>query len=116
MSAVLPALPGAAASTQTVSFSIDPRYCPELGVYGISYASVYGMGDLRAEQNFVWTTQTAAVSLGPVPPEGAMAHITITYRCTIQVLWWQEAGSSQYVSALRWVNGTGPQPSYILAP
>lgn len=104
------------AGTQTVGFSIDPLYCPDLGVYGISHATVYGTGGLRADQNFIWTTQTAAVSINSVPPEGAIANITLTFRCTIRVLWWHEAGRSQYVTAARWVNGGGPQPGYTLAP
>lgn len=121
------ALPGAAlpapvvgpvvgAAAQTVNFSIDPLYCPELGVYGISHATVQGADNLRADQNFIWTTQSAAVSIDSVPPEGAIANVTLTYRCTIQVLWWQEAGRSQYVTAALWVNGGGPQPGYTLAP
>lgn len=114
--ATLPAPHPRDASAQTVSFSIDPLYCPGLGVYGISRVTVEGTGDLTASQNFLWTTQTAKVSIGQVPPEGAVAWVTVTYRCKVQVLWWQEAGSSQYATAARWVNGTGPQPSYTLVP
>lgn len=114
--ATLPAPPVEDASTQTVSLSIDPLYCPELGVYGISHVTVAGTGDLRADQNFIWTTQTAAVSIDSVPPEGATANVTVTYRCNIRMLWWKEAGSSRYATAALWVNGSGPQPSYTLVP
>lgn len=114
--AALPAPPAEQAASRTVSFSVDPLYCPKLGVYGISHVTVQGTGDLRADQNFIWTTQTAEVTIGSVPPEGAFANVTVTYRCIIRVLWWQEAGRSQYVTATRWVKGAGKQPGYTLAP
>lgn len=116
VAATLPAPHPRDTSTQIVSFSIDPLYCPEMGVYGISRVTVEGTGDLNASQNFTWATQTAAVSIREVPPEGAIAWVTVTYRCKIQVLWWHEAGSSRYATAARWINGAGPQQSYTLAP
>ena len=114
--AAVPAPPAEDAATRTASFSIDPLYCPELGVYGISHVTVLGTGDLRADQNFIWTTQTAAVSIDAVPSEGAFANVTVTYRCIVPVLWWKEAGRTQYVTAVRWVEGTGQESSHTLAP
>jgi hypothetical protein len=114
--AMVLAPPAAASSTQTVRVSVDGRYCPELGVYGISHVNVTGTGDLRADQNFIWTTQTAETPIDSVPPEGALANVTVTYHCIVQVLWWQEAGSAQHAMGTRWINGSGWQPSYTLVP
>jgi hypothetical protein len=116
VSATVLAPPAKAASTQTVSFSVDRLYCPEFGVYGISHVNVNGTGDLRADQNFIWNTQSAATSIDSVPPEGAVANVTVTYHCNIQMLWWHEAGSARRATAARWVNGSGAQPSYTLVP
>ncbi|WP_427007493.1 hypothetical protein [Pseudarthrobacter sp. H2] len=115
-SAAVLAPPAAASSTQTLRVSVDGRYCPEFGVYGISHINVNGTGDLRADQNFIWNTQTAETPIGSVPPEGALANITVTYHCNVQVLWWHEAGSAQQATGTRWVNGSGWQPSYTLVP
>jgi hypothetical protein len=114
--ATLLAPPADAASTQIVRFSVARLYCPEDGVYGISHVSVNGTAGMSAEQNFIWNTQTAATSIDSVPPEGALANVTVTYRCNVKVLWWYEAGSGQQATGARWVYGSGSQPSYTLVP
>ncbi|QCB97548.1 hypothetical protein E5206_11980 [Arthrobacter sp. PAMC25564] len=116
VSAALMAPPAEADSTQTVRFSVSGLYCPEDGVYGISHVSVNGAAGMRAEQNFIWNTKTAATSISSVPPEGALANVTVTYRCNVKVLWWYEAGSGQQAAGTRWVYGSGPQPGYTLFP
>lgn len=115
-SATVLAQPAAASSTQTLRVSVDRQYCPELGVYGISHVTVNGTGDLRADRNFIWNTQTAETPIDSVPPEGALANVTVTYHCNVQVLWWHEAGSARQATGTRWINGSGWQPSYTLVP
>jgi hypothetical protein len=116
VSAPVLATPAAASSTQTLRVSVDRQFCPDLGVYGISHVNVNGTGDLRADQNFIWNTQTAETPIASVPPEGALANVTVTYHCIVQVLWWQEAGSARQATGTRWINGSGWQPTYTLVP
>ncbi|MGO4227348.1 hypothetical protein AB4Y72_00610 [Arthrobacter sp. YAF34] len=117
-SAVADALPDAAqaTSTQVVNFSVDDSFCPQYGLYGIAHVTVDGTAGMRADQNFIWTTKTAATSIHSVPPAGAVANVTVVYHCNVQVLWWVEPGNARRVSAALWVNGSGPQPSYTIRP
>ncbi|WP_427131426.1 hypothetical protein [Pseudarthrobacter sp. S9] len=105
-----------ATSTQIVSFAVDSLYCPQHGLYGLAHVTVDGTAGMTADQNFIWTTQTAATSINSVPSEGALANVTVVYHCNVQVLWWLEPGSAQKVTAARWVNGSGEQPSYTFSP
>ena len=117
-SAVADALPDAtqATSTQVVNFSVDGSFCPQYGLYGIAHVTVDGTAGMRADQNFIWTTKTAATSIHSVPAAGAVANVTVVYHCNVQVLWWVEPGNARRVSAALWVNGSGPQPSYTIRP
>jgi hypothetical protein len=117
-SAVADGLPDAAqaTSTQVVNFSVDGSFCPQYGLYGIAHVTVDGTAGMTADQNFIWTTTTAATSIHSVPPAGAVANVTVVYHCNVQVLWWVEPGSARRVSAALWVNGSGPQPSYTIRP
>jgi len=117
-SAVADALPDAAqaTSTQVVNFSVDGSFCPQYGLYGIAHVTVDGTAGMRADQNFIWTTKTAATSIHSVPAAGAVANVTVVYHCNVQVLWWVEPGNARRVSAALWVNGSGPQPSYTIHP
>ena len=117
---MLPAPPAVAdtqaTSTQIVNFSLDSSFCPQHGLYGIAHVTVDGTAGMKADQNFIWTTQTAATSIHTVPPAGAVANVTIVYHCNVQVLWWLEPGSAHRVKAAVWVNGSGKQPSYTIKP
>jgi hypothetical protein len=117
-SAVADAQPDAArtTSTQVVNFSVDGSFCPQYGLYGIAHVTVDGTAGMTADQNFIWTTKTAATSIHSVPAAGAVANVTVVYHCNVQVLWWVEPGSARRVSAALWVNGSGPQPSYTIRP
>jgi hypothetical protein len=105
-----------ATSTQTVNISLDGSFCPQHGLYGIAHVTVDGTAGMRADQNFIWTTKTAATSIHSVPPSGAVANFTVVYHCNVQVLWWLEPGSARRVNAALWVNGSSPQPSYTIKP
>src|SRR6478736_228419 len=105
-----------ATSTQVVKFSLESSFCPQYGLYGIAHVSVDGTAGMTADQNFIWTTQTAATSIHAVPPQGAVANVTVVYHCNVQVLWWLEPGSARRVQAALWVNGSGQQPSYTIGP
>ena len=105
-----------ATSTQVVNFAVDESFCPQHGLYGIAHVTVDGTAGMTADQNFIWTTKTAATSIHSVPPAGAVANVTVVYHCNVQVLWWLEPGNSRKVSAALWVNGSGPQPSYTIRP
>ena len=105
-----------ATSTQVVKFSLESSFCPQHGLYGIAHVSVDGTAGMTADQNFIWTTQTAATSIHAVPPQGAVANVTVVYHCNVQVLWWLEPGSARRVQAALWVNGSGQQPSYTIGP
>jgi hypothetical protein len=117
-SAVADTLPDAAraTSTQVVNFSVDGSFCPQYGLYGIAHVTVDGTAGMTADQNFIWTTKTAATSIHSVPAAGAVANVTVVYHCNVQVLWWVEPGSARWASAALWVNGSGPQPSYTIRP
>ena len=104
------------ASTQVVNFSLDSSFCPQHGLYGIAHVSVHGTAGMTADQNFIWTTQTAATSIHSVPREGAVANVTVVYHCNVQVLWWLEPGAAHKVTAALWVKGAPPQPSYTIKP
>ncbi len=105
-----------ATSTQVVNFRVDGSFCPQHGLYGIAHVTVDGTAGMSADQNFIWTTQTAATSIHSVPPQGAVANVTVVYHCNVQVLWWLEPGDARRVTAALWVNGSGPQPSYTIGP
>ena len=118
---MLPAPPAVAdttqaTSTQIVNISLDGGFCPQHGLYGIAHVTVDGTAGMRADQNFIWTTQTAATSIHSVPPGGAVGNFTVVYHCNVQVLWWLEPGSARRVTAALWVNGSSPQPSYTIKP
>ena len=118
---MLPAPPAVAdttqaTSTQVVNFSLDGSFCPQHGLYGIAHVTVDGTAGMRADQNFIWTTKTAATSIHAVPSAGAVANVTIVYHCNVQVLWWLEPGSAHRVKSALWVNGSAPQPSYTIKP
>ena len=104
------------ASTQVVNFSLDSSFCPQHGLYGIAHVSVNGTAGMTADQNFIWTTQTAATSIHSVPRQGAVANVTVVYHCNVQVLWWLEPGAAHKVTAALWVKGSPPQPSYTIKP
>ncbi len=105
-----------ATSTQIVNFAVDDSFCPQHGLYGIAHVTVDGTAGMTADQNFIWTTKTAATSIHSVPPAGAVANVTVVYHCNVQVLWWLEPGSARKVTAALWVNGSAPQPSYTIRP
>ena len=105
-----------ATSTQTVKFAVDDGFCPQHGLYGIAHVTVDGTAGMTADQNFIWTTKTAATSIHSVPPTGAVANVTVVYHCNVRVLWWLEPGSAHKVTAALWVNGSAPQPSYTIRP
>lgn len=108
--------PMQATSTQVVNFSVDGSFCPQYGLYGIAHVTVEGTAGMTADQNFIWTTKTAATSIHSVPPAGAVANVTVVYHCNVQVFWWVEPGNARRVSAALWVNGSAPQPSYTITP
>ncbi|SFT71394.1 hypothetical protein SAMN04487915_102383, partial [Arthrobacter sp. ov118] len=105
-----------ATSTQVVNFSLDSGFCPQHGLYGIAHVTVNGTSGMTADQNFIWTTKTAAASIHSVPPGGAVANVAILYHCNVQVLWWLEPGDARTVTASVWVNGSGAQPDYTISP
>ncbi len=105
-----------ATSTQVVKISVDGSFCPQHGLYGIAHVTVDGTAGMRADQNFIWTTQTAATSIHSVPSIGAVGNFTVVYHCNVQVFWWLEPGPAHRVKAALWVNGASPQPSYIIKP
>ncbi|MDF9750683.1 hypothetical protein M2428_002134 [Arthrobacter sp. ES3-54] len=105
-----------ATSTQIVNISVDGSFCPQHGLYGIAHVTVDGTAGMRADQNFIWTTQTAATSIHSVPPSGAVGNFTVVYHCNVQVFWWLEPGAAHRVKAALWVNGSSPQPSYTIKP
>lgn len=108
--------PMQATSTQVVNFSVDGSFCPQYGLYGIAHVTVDGTAGMTADQNFIWTTKTAATSIRSVPSAGAVANVTVVYHCNVQVFWWVEPGNARRVSAALWVNGSAPQPSYTIKP
>ncbi len=71
---------------------------------------------MTAGQRFIWQTKSADTAVEAVPSEGALAHVTVTYRCNTRVLWWFEAGAARQATASLWIPGSGPQPDYILEP
>ena len=105
-----------ATSTQVVKISVDGSFCPQHGLYGIAHVTVDGTAGMRADQNFIWTTQTAATSIHSVPSSGAVGNFTVVYHCNVQVFWWLEPGAAHRVKAALWVNGSSPQPSYTIKP
>ena len=105
-----------ATSTQVVNISVDGSFCPQHGLYGIAHVTVEGTAGMRADQNFIWTTQTAATSIHSVPASGAVGNFTVVYHCNVQVFWWLEPGAAHRVKAALWVNGSSPQPSYTIKP
>lgn len=110
--APLPATP----STRTVTFSVSAQFCPDHGLYGISYVTVTGTEGMSARQRFIWQTKAASTAIEAVPADGALADVTVTYRCNTRVLWWYEAGAARQTTASLWIPGSGPQPVYTLEP
>lgn len=78
--------------------------------------TVKGEEGMSADQRFIWQTKTAATEIDAVPADGALAHVTVTYRCNTRVLWWNEAGTARNAAASFWVSGSGIQPDYTLQP
>jgi hypothetical protein len=108
--AVLPAN----ASTQVVGFRAASWRCPKYGVYDVTRVDVSGTDARTLSMRGEWqgSASTARVTITGVPAGGAQANVTVTYRC--KVTWLGLPGYGEPASGIRWIYGSGTQPTYTL--
>ncbi|MFB9721196.1 hypothetical protein [Planobispora longispora] len=87
--------------------------CPR-GVHSIVRVDVFGTGVSTSSINGVWTGSAlkAYVEVKGVPASGGQARFVAAYRCKTQ--WFGLPSGAYPAEGLRWVYGSGYQPSYIL--